>query len=70
MTAFILGLSVSKLQVVYRPLMGVLDAFAQARMRNAVPEWQLRKARREIKRYRRSMHPEQKLAANTISTGR
>jgi hypothetical protein len=33
-----------------------LNAFAEARMRNAVPEWQLRKADREIDRVGRMMH--------------
>ena len=32
-----------KLQAVYRRLLHALDAFAEAKMRNAVPERQLRK---------------------------
>jgi hypothetical protein len=37
---------VPKLRTVYRGFLHALDAFAEARMRNAVPEWQLRKAQR------------------------
>ena len=45
----------AKLQSLYRQFLQALDDFAEARMRKAVPEWQLRKARREINRYRRLM---------------
>ena len=34
----------------------VLDAFAEAKMRNAVPEEKLRKAQRQIDHYRRLIH--------------
>jgi hypothetical protein len=33
----------TKLQAVYLRLLRALDAFAEAKMRNAIPEWQLRK---------------------------
>jgi hypothetical protein len=49
-----------KLQAVYLRFLNALDAFAEARMRNAVPEWQLRKAERETSRYRRLMHANHK----------
>jgi hypothetical protein len=45
-----------KLQAFYQRFLQALDSFAEARMRNAVPEWRLRKAQREIKRPRRLMH--------------
>ena len=53
-----------KLQSVYVRFLHALDAFAAARMRKAVPERQLRKARREIDRYRRLMHPRANPAVN------
>ena len=60
----------AKLQSVYRRFLHALDAFAEARMRNAVPEWQLRKAQREINRYRRLMHADHKRHVKTARTGR
>ena len=44
------------LQSAYERFLHTIDAFAAARMRKAVPERQLRKAGREIDRYRRIMH--------------
>lgn len=40
----------------YRGFLRAVDAFAEARMRNAVPTWQLRQARRDIERFDRLMH--------------
>jgi hypothetical protein len=66
MTALILqakplvGMVAPKLQAIYQRILHALDSFAEARMRNAVPEWRLRKARREINRYRRLMHADHK----------
>ena len=68
MTALILGATplleavVSKMHALGLGLVRALDAFAQARVRNAVPEWQLRKAQREIDRYRQLMHADRKVA--------
>jgi hypothetical protein len=45
-----------KLQTVYQRFLDALDAFAEAKMRNAVPERELRRAQREINRCRRLMH--------------
>jgi hypothetical protein len=45
-----------KLQAIYQLFLHALDSFAEAKMRNAVPEWRLRKAQRDINRYRRLMH--------------
>jgi hypothetical protein len=42
----------SKLLAFSFRLMRALDAFAADRARNAVPEWQMRKAQREMKRCR------------------
>ena len=44
-----------KLQALEVRLSRALDAFAEARMRNSVPQWRLREAQREIDRYRRLM---------------
>ena len=54
----------TKLQAVYLRLLGALDAFAEAKMRNAVPEWQLRKAQREVTHYRRLMLANRKPAVH------
>lgn len=54
----------SKLQAVYLRFLHALDAFAEAKMRNAVPEWQLRKAQREVTCYRRLMHANRKPAVH------
>ena len=52
---------VSKLQALGRRVLRALDAFGQARARNAVPEWQLRKVRRDMKRCRQLMLAERSL---------
>jgi hypothetical protein len=54
-----------KLQIAYLRCLRALDDFAEARMRNAVPERQLRKADRAINRYRRLMHADHKSPAKT-----
>jgi hypothetical protein len=46
---------VLKLQALGRRILRALDAFGEARARNAVPEWQLRKVQREMKRCRQLM---------------
>jgi len=45
-----------KLQALGARLARALDNFAEARMRNAVPQWRLREAQREIDRCHRLMH--------------
>ena len=42
-----------KLQTIYLRFLRALDAFAENRIRNAVPECEQRRAAREINRYRR-----------------
>jgi hypothetical protein len=44
-----------KLQALGRRILRALDAFGEARARNAVPEWQLRKVQREMARCRQLM---------------
>ena len=56
-----------KVQAAYRRFLGALDDFAAAKTRNAVPERELRRAQREINRYRRLMHPTYAVAAKTRS---
>lgn len=46
---------VSKSQALGRRILRALDAFGEARARNAVPEWQLRKVQRDMKRCRQLM---------------
>ena len=60
----------AKLQSVYLRFLRALDAFAEAKMRNAVPEWELRRARHEINRYRRLMHADHKGHLKGARTGR
>ena len=49
-----------KLQTIYLRFLRALDAFAENRMRNAVPECEQRRAAREINRYRRMMNADRK----------
>ena len=56
---------VSKMQVLGLRLAGALDAFAEARSSNAVPEWQLRKAQREMNCCRRLMRAGRKSPPRT-----
>jgi hypothetical protein len=59
-----------QLQAVYMRFLRAFDGFAQARMPNAVPEWQLRRAQRELDRCRRLMRAKNKLPVKTARTGR
>jgi hypothetical protein len=43
-----------------------LDAFVAARIRNALPGLQLRKARRDLNRYRRLMRPDHKSPVEAV----
>jgi hypothetical protein len=59
-----------KLQAGYVDFLHAFDAFAEARMRNAVPEWQLRRAQRELDRCRRLMQAKKKSPVKAVRTGR
>lgn len=59
-----------KLQAVYMRYLNAFDAFAEARMRNAVPAWQLRRAQRELDRCRRLMRAKNRLPLKAVRTGR
>ena len=59
-----------KLQADYKRVLQALDAFAESRIRNAVPAWQLRRAQRELDRSRRLMRAKNKLPAKTVRTAR
>jgi hypothetical protein len=59
----------TKLQIAYLRCLHALDDFAEARMRNAVPERQLRKADRAINRYRRLLHADHESPAKTERAG-
>jgi hypothetical protein len=56
----LIEMAAPKLHAAYQKLLRGLDAFAEARMSKAVPEWQLRKAQREIHRFQRLMHADHK----------
>jgi len=64
------GLVAAQLQTAYRRFLNALDDFAKAKARNAVPEWELCRAQREIKRYRRLMHASRSLPPKAPSAGR
>jgi hypothetical protein len=59
-----------KMQALYLRFLHALDAFAEAKMRNAVSERQLRKAQHEINRYRALMHADHASPAKAVRTGR
>ena len=59
-----------RLQTVYMRFLRVFDAFSEARMRNAVPQWQLRRVQRELDRCRRLMRARNKLPVKAVRTGR
>jgi hypothetical protein len=46
------------------------DAFAKARMHDAVPQWQLRRAQRELDRHRRLIRTKNKTSVKAVHTGR
>jgi hypothetical protein len=58
-----------KLQTACRRFLSALDTFAQAKARRAVPEHELRRAKREIDRYQRLMHADHKLPVRTTARG-
>jgi len=59
-----------KLQALYMRYLRAFDAFAEARMRNAVPAWQLRRAQRELDRCRRLMRAKNRWPVKAVRTGR
>jgi hypothetical protein len=59
-----------QLQAVYMRFLHAFNTFAEARMRNAVPEWQLRRAQRELDRHRQLMRAKNKSSVKTVRTGR
>ena len=59
-----------QLQAAYMRFLHAFDSFAEARMRNAVPDWQLRRAQRELDRCRRLMRPKYKSPVKAVRTGR
>jgi hypothetical protein len=58
-----------KLQAACQRFLDALDAFAKAKMRNAVPEHELRRAQREISRFRRLMHTNHSLPETRTPAG-
>jgi len=60
----------TKIEALYRRFLHALDDFAEAKMRQAVPEWQLRRAQREINRCRRLMHADHKKTVGAAQAGR
>jgi len=51
-----LGMIVPKMRAFLLQFLHALDAFAEFKVANAVPELELRRAEREINRYHRLMH--------------
>jgi hypothetical protein len=59
----------SELQATHMRVVHAFDTFAKARMHDAVPQWQLRRAQRELDRHRRLMRAK-RLAVKAVRTGR
>jgi hypothetical protein len=56
-TSFVVKIA-QKLRALYLLLLRAIDAYAAARIRHAVPGWQVHKVQREINRCHRLMHPQ------------
>jgi hypothetical protein len=63
------GMAAPKLRTACHRFLDALDAFAQTKARKAVPEHELRRAQREINRYRRLMHANSRLPPKTATAG-
>src|SRR5262245_53845534 len=63
------GMVALKLQTVYQRFLNALDAFAEAKMRNAVQERELRREQREMNRCRRLVHAGHGSAVKTVQNG-
>ena len=63
------GMVALKLQTVYQRFLNALDAFAEAKMRNAVGERELRRAQREMNRCRRLVRAGHGSAVKTVQLG-
>ena len=63
----LIEMAAPKVNAVYQGLLRGLDAFAEARMREAVPEWQLRETQIEIHHFRRQMEADQESSAKKAS---
>jgi hypothetical protein len=60
----------SQFQATHMRIVHAFDAFAKARMHDAVPQWQLRRAQRELDRCRRLIRAKNKLPVKAVRTGR
>jgi hypothetical protein len=60
-------MAVPRLRAACQRLLHALDAFAQAKACRAVPEHELQRAQQEIDRYRRLMHANSQLPAETAT---
>jgi hypothetical protein len=60
----------SKFQAAHMRAVHAFDTFAKARMHDAVPQWQLRRAQHELDRCRRLMRAKNKLPVKAVRTGR
>jgi hypothetical protein len=60
----------SQFQAAHMRAVHAFDTFAKARMHDAVPQWQLRRAQRELDRCRRLMRAKNKLPVKAVRTGR
>jgi hypothetical protein len=61
---------VSQFQAAHMRIVHAFDTFAKTRMHDAVPQWQLRRAQRELDRCRRLMRAKSKLPVKAVRTGR
>ena len=59
----------SQSQATHMRIVHAFDTFAKARMHGAVPQWQLRRAQRELDHCRRLIRAKNKLPVKAVRTG-
>jgi hypothetical protein len=60
----------SQFQATHMRIVHAFDTFAKAGMHDAVPQWQLRRAQRELDHHRRLMRTKNKSSVKAVRTGR
>jgi hypothetical protein len=60
----------SQLEATHMRVVHAFDTFGKARMHDAVPQWQLRRAQRELDRHRRLIRAKNELPVKAARTGR
>jgi hypothetical protein len=60
----------SQFQATHMRIVHAFDTFAKAGMHDAVPQWQLRRAQRELDHHRRLMRTKNETSVKAVRTGR